>query len=116
VFALGLFAIYAQSLWMGVLTFLVYLNCSRGWKQAQALRGMELAPRHEEFACPHCQAVPPVGEYWVCKRCTAKFDTFVTGAVCPSCQAQYPATQCTQCHQTSTFGAWRRADPVVQLP
>src|SRR5439155_12975228 len=83
--ALILIALWLRSIWFGVLSVFILLNCWRGLLQARALARVANAPRHEEFACPACKTAPPTGVFWVCGACRTAFDTFETQAVCPQC-------------------------------
>jgi len=75
--ALGLvgFALYSQSIWLGVLSAYILMNCWGGWKHARALAQFAKLPRRDGFACPKCQNAPPVGEFWKCSHCGQPFDT-----------------------------------------
>jgi Zn-dependent protease len=107
VFALGMCALYFGSIWLGILTFFVYLNCSRGWKQGQALHSLERAARYDAYACPRCTAPPPRGEFWVCNRCRNKLDLFATEGVCPHCRTTFADAQCANCQHGSPLAEWR---------
>ena len=99
-------AVWSQSPWLGILTVFIALGCWRGFRSAQALARVLQLPRHPGFACPVCQAAPPQGAFWQCGKCRQAFDTFLTGAVCPHCAEQFPATGCPDCGRLSPFGAW----------
>ena len=49
---------------------------------------------------------PPIGEYWTCKKCSQRFDTFQTAATCPSCGTQYAMTGCLDCRQQHPMNEW----------
>jgi len=104
-------AVWSESVWLGILTVFIALGCWRGLRSAQALALVLRLPRHTGFACPVCHAAPPQGPLWQCGKCRQPFDTFITGAVCPHCAEQFPATGCTDCGQFSHFSAWLIAPP-----
>ena len=102
------FAYHESSIWMGIITYFVFLQCANGLKQARALRTLEKMPRRDGFACPSCGATPPIGPIWKCLRCQTPFDIFETQGVCPNCQAQYPDTLCFDCRAKHPIEAWRQ--------
>jgi len=85
---LGLLALYLQSFWIGIMAFFVASRCWIGWKQGAMLRERESAHRRTGFACPACGKSPLIGKFWRCSQCQTPFDTFETGASCPSCGEQ----------------------------
>jgi Zn-dependent protease len=99
-------AVISQSLWTGLIAVFILMNCIRGWKIARAMRQLENAPHHQEFACPFCKAAPPAGEFWVWGRCRKPFDTFVTQANCPHCGMQFAVTKCLNCGKPSPIANW----------
>jgi Zn-dependent protease len=99
-------AIWMQSIWFGVLSVFILMNCWTGLRQAQALSRLAKLPRHDGFACPWCKAAPPVGNYWKCGQCGQPFDTFRTQAVCPQCAAQFAATKCLDCGRAHPMSEW----------
>jgi Zn-dependent protease len=105
-------ALYVQSIWIGVMTLFVASRCWSGWKQGVLLRQRENAPRRNGFACPSCHKPPPIGKLWRCSKCQTAFDTFETGATCPSCGSQFSATACGDCRTVSPFMLWQRAVPI----
>jgi Zn-dependent protease len=104
--ALLAFAIFSRSMWLGILCVFILLNCWRSLLQARILSRIEQAPRRAGFICPSCHAAPPVGEFWMCQRCRAPFDTFATGAICPRCQSQFTMTTCPHCGSSRAFVEW----------
>ena len=104
--AVVLLALQKHSIWYGVIAAFIFMNCLRGWKMAGAMRQLEKAPHHLEFACPFCKAAPPAGEFWICGRCRKPFDTFVTQANCPHCGMQFTATKCLNCGKPSPIANW----------
>lgn len=103
---LAVLAFYQQSIWLGLIAAFALMNCINGWKQAQVLLKIAKLPRRHEYACPSCGSAPPMGEFWRCNLCTNAFDTFVTGAKCPTCSANFPQTTCLDCHKASPFTEW----------
>lgn len=101
-----LLALKLNSLWIGLIAVFILMNCIRGWKIARAMRQLENAPHHQEFACPVCKVAPPAGEFWVCGRCRKTFDTFVTQANCPHCGMQFAVTKCLNCGKPSPIANW----------
>ena len=95
-----------QSLWTGLIAIYAGMNCWTGFKTAQALRRMEKIPRRAGFTCPSCHAAPPTGPFWHCNHCSALFDTFETGAVCPQCSARFESTACLDCRKNAPIAAW----------
>ncbi len=105
---LVLFALYAGSIWLGIMAAFILMNCWGGLKQAQALAKIAKIPRREGFACPSCKTPPPLGQLWRCGQCGNAFDTFATHASCPHCGAQYNLTQCLDCGTRSAMEAWQK--------
>ena len=93
-------------IWLGLISFFILMNCWGGLKQAQVLARVAKIPRREGFACPSCQTAPPLGELWRCSQCQQPFDTFLTQATCPHCNAQYPLTQCLDCGTRHNISDW----------
>ncbi len=106
------FALWARSVWFGILSGFILLNCWGGLLQARALARAEQAPRHDGFACPDCKAAPPRGAFWICGQCRKPFDTFETGATCPICGAQFSVTRCLECGGVRPLSEWRVPAPV----
>jgi Zn-dependent protease len=99
-------AVWDQNLWLGAIAIYMAMNCWGGFKHAQQLLQMAKMPRRNGYTCPTCNTAPPVGTYWRCSQCGQSFDTFETGAVCPSCKSQFPATQCLDCGRQHALPAW----------
>ena len=99
-------AIYSRDAWLGIMAFYMLMNCWGGLKHAQDLLNMAKLPRRDGFQCPSCNTAPPVGEYWKCSNCGQAFDTFQTGAVCPNCRTQFPATRCLDCGHLHPMHEW----------
>jgi Zn-dependent protease len=99
-------ALYSRNAWLGIMAFYLLMNCWGGLKHAQDLLKMAKLPRRDGFQCPSCYTAPPVGEYWKCSNCGQAFDTFQTGAVCPSCRTQFPSTRCLDCGHLHPMHEW----------
>ena len=102
-------AIYVHDAWLGLVAVYLLMNCWGGLKHAQALLKLSKLPRRNGFSCPSCNTAPPVGSYWKCANCGQAFDTFATGAVCPNCRTQFPATRCLDCGHLHPMSAWAGA-------
>ena len=99
-------ALWWHSTWSLLIAGFILLNCWGGLQSARAMLRIEKLPRREGFACPNCGAKPPVGALWRCAECKQTFDTFETGAVCPSCGSHFPNTMCGDCQQTHPISEW----------
>jgi Zn-dependent protease len=99
-------AVWMQSIWYGVLSVFMLMNCWRGLRQSQVLSRLAKLPRRHGFACPRCQTAPPVGEFWKCRQCSQPFDTFQTRAVCSQCAAQFAVTMCLDCGGLHPMNEW----------
>lgn len=99
-------ALWTRSVWFGVISLFLLMNCWGGLQQARALSQMAKLPRREGFVCPTCGSAPPLGNFWMCGRCRQSFDTFQTQAVCPSCGVHSDATQCLDCRRSHPMHAW----------
>ena len=99
-------AVWTKSVWYGAIAAFMLLNCWGGLKHARELLRVAKLPRRDAFACPACQAAPPVGELWKCGRCGEPFDFFQTQGVCPSCSAHFASTRCMDCGVVRPIGEW----------
>ena len=99
-------AVWAGSVWFGILSFFILTNCWSGLRQAQALARIAKLPRREGFSCPSCKESPPVGNFWRCGQCQQAFDTFQTRTVCPHCSAQFDVTKCVDCGAVNPMREW----------
>jgi Zn-dependent protease len=99
-------ALWARSVWFGILSAFILMNCWSGLQHAFALARFAKLPRHLGFACPSCRTSPPVGNFWVCGRCGKPFDTFQTQGVCPYCAAQYTSARCLDCGRSHPISEW----------
>ncbi len=92
--------------WFMVLAAFMGFNAWGGFRQAQFLLTLENAGRRPEFSCPSCRISPPIGKFWRCGRCRKAFDTFLTRAFCPHCNAEYSVTACPFCHALRPIAEW----------
>ena len=99
-------AIKTQSVWLGVISVFVLMNCWSGLQQARALSRFAKLPRREGFSCPACKTAPPVGEFWKCAQCRQAFDTFQSGGICPHCGKRFDVTRCLDCGAAHPMSEW----------
>jgi len=99
-------AFLTHSVWLGVLSAFVLMNCWNGLQHARALSRLAKLPRHLGFACPRCHSSPPIGKFWMCAHCSNPFDTFETQAVCPNCAASFAVTRCLDCGGSHSISEW----------
>jgi Zn-dependent protease len=105
------YAVWAHSIWIGIMSVFIVMNCWNGLMHARALSKIARFPRREGFACPRCRTAPPLGALWVCGRCGKPFDTFETGALCPHCGTQYGTAACVECGESSPMPEWFASTP-----
>lgn len=103
---LVLLAIWARSIWMGILSGFILLNCWGGLRRARGLVRLAKAPRHQNLACPSCGASPPNGRFWVCGHCQNPFDFFEEQGVCTHCNSRFGGTHCLECGEFHPAPAW----------
>ena len=103
-------AIWAQSIWLGIMAAFIAMNCWGGLMQARVLAKVAKIPRREGFACPSCKTAPPLGALWRCGQCGNAFDMFATNATCPHCSAQYSLIPCLDCGTRHAPGEWKNAE------
>ena len=108
---LVLLAVVLHSVWLGIVSVFILLSCWRGLQQGLAMMRMAKAPRHAGFACPACGTAPHAYPFWMCNKCRMKFDTFATGARCPTCAAVFDTTRCTTCGAAHPLSAWQVSPP-----
>jgi len=99
-------AVWLQSIWIGIMAGFVFLNCGRGLRQSLALVRAARVPRRAGYACPDCQAAPPLGAYWHCGGCHQPFDAFAEQGICPHCGAHYEKLGCLDCGSLHPIGEW----------
>jgi len=107
-------AVWAHSVWFGILAAFILLNCWTGLQQAQALLRIAKLPRRQGFSCRACEASPPIGDYWICPECRRPFDIFETRAICPNCGTRASAARCLDCGRLNPIDAW--AAPIFAHP
>ena len=95
-----------NAIWFAVIVGFVLLNCGRGLRQSLALVRAARVPRRAGYACPDCQAAPPLGAYWHCGGCRQPFDAFDSQGNCPHCGAHYEKVGCLDCGSLHPFGEW----------
>ncbi len=103
---------WEYAFWMAVLAVFILASCWGGWREVRILTHLSELPRREGFACPSCNATPPVGSFWKCSRCAKPFDTFQSRATCPNCGVEYPLTMCLDCRRQHPMGDWVVRTPV----
>jgi len=113
-------AVVSKSVWLGILSGFILLNCWSGLQYGLRLLRVARAPRRQGVACPICGAAPPVGKLWACPNCRRPFDVFEAAPVCPECGTAILGMRCLECGDDSPIQAWRppagpRPD-VVQSP
>lgn len=107
-------AVFLGSIWPAFVAVFMLTNCWRAWKQSAILAQLDALPRHPGYACPSCNAAPPIGPFWLCPHCRNTFDTFVTGAVCPHCQSRFETTGCLYCQTSHPMNQWVLPPPFSQ--
>ncbi len=106
VLALLALALRAGSVWIGIMAAFVAMNCWQGFQHSRALSRLASLPRRPGYSCPSCGSAPLLGALWGCGGCGAPFDTFETGARCPSCRAVFGETRCADCGRSSPIVEW----------
>jgi Zn-dependent protease len=109
-------AVFAHSIWIGVIAAFVLLNCWGGLMRARLLARVAKMPRRPGFACPACHQAPVLGALWRCSHCFKPFDTFESHARCPHCGTEFPVTQCFDCGNSRPIAEWVAAAPAVSNP
>src|SRR5436190_3348286 len=98
--------LWTRTLWYGLISAFMLMNCWSGLKQARVLSRLEKLPRRDGFACPRCKTAPRLGLFWKCGKCGQPFDTFQTQAACPYCATRFDVTSCLDCGGPNPMGAW----------
>lgn len=111
-----LFAIRGRHAWIAVLDAFILFCCWSGLAQAITLLRIAKASRREGLACPVCKAAPPIGEYWRCGTCRARFDQFQRQGECPHCGKRFPTLLCLEALLSGhlpigVFRLWRPVTP-----
>jgi hypothetical protein len=99
-------AIISRSVWIGLISAFILMNCWNCLRHAQALARIAKLPRHSAYECPSCQTAPPVGKFWICGLCHQPFDMFETEAICPNCSAHFSTTRCLDCGVLRPINSW----------
>lgn len=107
-------AVWQSSVWTGIVAAFVLMNCVSGFRHARQLAAVEKLPRRAGFACPECNAAPPVGNFWGCGKCRNSLDAFASPGVCPHCGEPFPATTCPDCGMARPVGQWVSAPPPMR--
>jgi uncharacterized protein (TIGR03067 family) len=92
--------------WLSLVAVFVLLFSLAGFQRARGLLRILRAPRRKGTACPSCGSVPPVGSFWVCRRCLTRFDFFRQGGVCPTCSSAQDEAPCPHCGRPSPYTDW----------
>jgi Zn-dependent protease len=108
VLGIAALAIRLQSVWIGIVAAFIGLNCWGGFQQARRLLELAKLPRHAGFACPSCNAAPPIGSFWGCGQCGQAFDGFESLGRCPACAAPFGAARCVDCGSVQPIASWAR--------
>ena len=106
--ALGALALWAQSVWFGIMAVFVAINCWSGFQQARLLSKLAKVERRHGFACPSCGSEPPLGDVWGCGQCGQGFDVFEFDARCPACGASFGGARCIDCNRLYPLAEWAR--------
>jgi Zn-dependent protease len=92
--------------WWALLAFFVTSQSLAALRLANALSRTLKAPRHSEYVCPSCRLSPPMGNFWICRKCKTLFDTFEHLALCPGCGQDLTVTQCPRCEAQHSLPDW----------
>ena len=104
---LVLLALVSRSVWLGVMSVFILMNCWQGLRYGLRLIRIARMPRREGPACPSCGTGPLMGAFWMCSECHGVFDLFENQAVCPHCGSVSTVTRCPDCGTESFIGAWK---------
>jgi Zn-dependent protease len=113
---LGGLALYTSNYWLGLITLFAASQAWVGFRNARAIRRRENVRMHTEVACPACGSHPPIGPYWVCSTCRARFDAFDYPVACPGCGKPHQWNTCLSCGARAPFPAWGVRMPIVTPP
>ena len=101
-----LYAVWAGSVWIGILALFVLANCWSALSHVRSWARMAKAPRRAGIACPKCKAPAPQGEYWICSNCQNPFDPFAMDGSCLHCRINASSAICPECSATSPMTEW----------
>ncbi len=100
-------ALWKGEIWLVLLAGFALTRSWSGLRHARSLARIEIAPRHDGYRCPACQAQPIRACVWMCGECREAFDPFESEATCPGCGNAHPTTICPECGEVRPFGQWR---------
>jgi Zn-dependent protease len=133
---IALLALRSFSPWLALVALFVARSCVGSLRLAKSLKQLAAAPPRGEFACPLCQARPPIGPFWTCSDCGAMFDAFdpnrgavtapsesvvttlslstdvykpaanVAPGQCPMCERRAGALKCPECNGETSLVDW----------
>jgi Zn-dependent protease len=103
---LVLLALAMADWWLLILAGFLALRAVAGFQQAQGLLRLLHAPRHQDLACPTCQAPPLKGDFWDCGNCDRPFDPFACRGLCPRCHSQFDRLRCPECRRDHAIDDW----------
>ncbi len=104
---LVLLALVSRSVWLGIVSAFILMNCWQGLQYGLRLVRLARMPRRKGLACPSCRTAPLIGALWMCSGCRGAFDLFEAEGVCPHCGAVALATRCPDCGSDGLIGAWK---------
>jgi Zn-dependent protease len=113
--ALAVYALYARSIWIGIMAAFLFQRCLAGVKYGRALRALEKLPTHVQYICPSCRQSPPRAAAYVCANCRNAFDPFEGNGVCPHCSNTVAEVPCLHCGNRHTLAEWGGGAPVIPL-
>jgi Zn-dependent protease len=105
--ALGVFAWMKSGIWLGVIAVFILIRSLDGLRRARSIPSVSSPARHHDLHCPSCGQSPPCADLWACDACGKKFDTFVTGALCPGCGKGFGWTSCPLCGTVHPSESWK---------
>jgi Zn-dependent protease len=113
--ALVLLAMYLGNLWLVAIALFAAFQAFIGIKNARMLRRREMLPRRSGVACHACGAAPPIGPFWVCSTCHARFDAFDYPVACPGCGKPHRFIACLDCGARAPLAAWGMPMPEAHV-
>jgi Zn-dependent protease/Zn ribbon nucleic-acid-binding protein len=103
-------ALWLGDWWLVVIAVFAALQSRSGLAIARRMSKLAQQPRHANARCPACHEPPPAGVLWSCP-CGDRFDTFLSGAMCPRCQRVFNETRCLFCGEAAPLAAWLTGVP-----
>jgi Zn-dependent protease len=91
---------------LGAIVLFAAFQAYTGYKNAKLIRRRETLPRRAGVRCPACGVAPPIGPFWVCSTCHARFDAFDYPVACPGCGKPHKWNTCLDCGAKVPFSAW----------